>query len=497
MFLNVHLNGRRYRFVRHTAPNDRDTDPYGRRVSQVAAGRREHWEPNGDETAASDRSGSLLIKGCSRLYMNILADGTEGWELHNWAAEEPDGWDDNSQGNWQNPWNFATHKLMGISWAHLILNFTEQGIKGNRWSPTKRRNISGITSKPTVSIQVPRGRSLTDEDDSNPEAGSNNSAKAALWVLRAMVRLDDQYIDTDYARRAIARCNLSESVDIPAPVGNPPNVDVMPFAIAGVIEETDDPLRILQSLETVWNGSVAFQDGKVALLPGDYSRSAPDVAHVLTHDDLIGDLQMQNTVQSSQRYNSVSMAIQTCRQSIHNGPISIRDQQDVPTRQKDAVAIIEEMHPFSYVNDYYQLQQIAKTRAALHAVRLKGTQVATYYTRERAGWRIGDPLKITVVDSGVRVPRDFVITNVMRSGDYMLVFEVEDRPATDPWAIAVGAAFDYFTEVEPPLIDRIVVPIPENVTVTRSYGTDNDLGDDPSTPSPSLSTIPVLVLALR
>ena len=479
MFLNVHLNGRRYRFVRHTAPNDRDTDPYGRRTSQVAVGRREHWEPNGDETAATDRSGSLLIKGCVRIHMNTLADGTEGWELHNWAAEEPDGWDDGSQGNWQNPWDFATHKLMGISWAHVILNFTEQGIRGNRWSPTKRRTISGITSKPTVSIQVPRGRSLTDEVDANAEVGSNNSAKAALWVLRTMVGLDNQYIDTDYASRAIARCNLSESVDIPSQIGNPPNVDLMPFAMAGVVEETDDPLRILQSLETVWNGSVAFQDGKVALLPGDYSRSAPDVAHVLTHDDLIGDLQMQNTIQSSQRYNSVSMAIQTCRQSIHNGPISIRDQQDTPTRQIDAVAIIEEMHPFAYVNDYYQLQQIAKTRAALHAVRLRGTQVATYYTRERASWRIGDPIKITVVDSGVRVPKDFVITNVLRSGDYMLVFEVEERPATDPWTIAAGAAFDYFTEVEPPLIDRIVVPIPANVTITRSYGTDNDLGDDP------------------
>ena len=42
--------------------------------------------------------------------------------------------------------------------------------------------------------------------------------------------------------------------------------NVRQFGFAGVIEESDNPLRVLQAIETIWNGNVGYQDGKMVLL---------------------------------------------------------------------------------------------------------------------------------------------------------------------------------------------------------------------------------------
>ena len=68
--------------------------------------------------------------------------------------------------------------------------------------------------------------------------------------------------------------------------------------------------------------------------------------HVITEDDLMDNVVIENTIASASRYNSVSLSMEVCRQSEHNGPIHIRDQQHPATRILDNVAIIEELHPF-------------------------------------------------------------------------------------------------------------------------------------------------------
>ena len=468
--LFVLLNGHRYRFTREVAIAA--DDEFG-----VKPTPRHHWEPE---------SGSI-IEGCARAYCNFLADGTQGIELRNWAAKRPVGL--SSEVVWTNPWD-SSCMLNGIAWIHLILNFTEQGIKGNvhnrksftqrgvtryRYRTPKARVQTGITSMPTVSFQIPKGKSLNDGSNSNAEAGSRNSAKFALWTLREMIGLDEAFIDSTSAIAAVTRCNATytgkrEGVD---DEGNHYPITIRPFDVAGGFDDNYDPLRILQALETIWNGHIAYQDGKIALLPGDYARSTPQDTHVLDDDNIIDDAIIGNTVDSSARYNTVSLGVKACRQSSHHAEVYVRDQQKGGARIVDNIAIIEELQPLAFVNDYYQAQHIARVRAAMHAVRINARRVVTYYTPDNAAWRVGGPMNLTVADAGIGVAKDMVIQKVSKGPNYSIAVEASERPLDDPWAIKpTDAVFDDFTEVEPPLIDQDFLLPPQNFTAERIFGTD-------------------------
>ena len=446
--LAVNIGGRPYRFVRQV-PSIASDDTYGQSPPKA------HYEPE---------DGSVL-EGCARAYLNFAADGAQGQELQNWARVAPHWWSGNTL--WVPPWS-ASHRLNGIAWIHLILNLSEEGIGGNRFSPNGKQKLTGITSIPSVSFRIPKGRTLekvpdAGSSDTDPVAGSRNSARAALWLLRDYIDLDDKYIDLDSARNAEARC-ADEQVRGSYTIGQ--------FDISGVVEETDEPLRLLQTLETTWNGFIGYQDGQVVQLPGDYARSTPKATHVLGPSDLVGDVDIVTTIRSSDRYNTVSMAMQSCRQSNHNGPISVRDQQSGPARLLDGVAIVESLHASAFVNDYFQLQQNARTRAYLQASRLGVRRIVCWYTPERATWRMGDPLALTVEDGGIHSVLHFVITGIAKGPQFTLIIEASERPISDPWMVGLANTFDPFAEVEPALVDTVVAPTPRDLVWSRGYGTE-------------------------
>ena len=453
LFLDVNIAGRQYRFIRDRSPvlnTSRHFDEY------AANPIRDHFEP---------AQGSIL-QGCAKLYCNFLADGSEGVELQNWAERRPHWWT-GGHGAWVPPWT-VNHRLNGIAWIHLILNLSEEGIKGTNNDPEGKQKLTGITSVPSISFRLPKGRTMEkipDEGsvDTDPVAGSRNSSRFALWLLRDYIGLEDKYIDLVYARAAEVRCS-DEQVRGAYTIGQ--------FDVSGVVEETDDGLRLLQSVETIWNGYIGYQDGKVVQLPGDHARSTPRDTHVLGPKDLVGDVDIVTTIRSSDRYNTVSMAMQSCRQSKHNGPISVRDQQSGPTRLLDNVAIVESLHPSAFVNDYFQLQQNTRTRAYLHASRLGARRIVCWYTPERATWRMGDPLALIIDDAGINVVKNFVIVGVSKGPRFTLIIEAAERPINDPWEVGLANTFDPFSEVEPALIDTVVPSPPRDLVWTRGYGTE-------------------------
>ena len=195
-------------------------------------------------------------------------------------------------------------------------------------------------------------------------------------------------------------------------------------------------------MKTLWSGKFIYQDGKIA--PQIIGNQTPPVGALGPEDLLPGSI-IQTTQASTQRFNAVRMQLATCRQSLYNGPIAIDDQVNAAILVPDTEEITEVLAPAAYINDFWQLQAVARTRSLLHAIRRTGV-IETYLTPGRGTWKTGDGITLTIPDCGLTAPTDFNITQVIRRGNYSIRYLVEERPPDNPWAIPAGANFDDFTE---------------------------------------------------
>lgn len=383
---------------------------------------RHHYEPITPTT----------YRGAMRVYWNGSATGdttTEGQELRELSA-----------GTWT-----TAHQLTGISWMHLIMDFSRKGIQfpNADYSRTEyprldldadERKVSGVTGMPRLTFEIPIGLSIPDHTGLNPIDGNANTVHIAAFLMREFLGLSVDHLDLPAAAAASALYDsYQRQVNILYSDGTGEATTVRPWAFNGIIDSEDDPHRILQAIENIWNGHIGFEGGKIVFLPGTQTRVH---AGSIGPDDLVGEAErlFNNTPATGARTNGLHYTIRSCRQSDYNSTIQLGLRRHTTLVASDGEEIIEELSPASFVNDYYQAQMIAETRTELFAVRLTGTiQVA--YTPARALWRINQTVDVRVADAGLTVAKRFVIRSMSKRPNFSIVLGLEEEAPGDPWAI--------------------------------------------------------------
>ena len=430
----IWLNGRRIKLIR--IPNE------------VDATRPSHYEPTGTQYG---------FQGCIRIYWNGRADGTEGAELERATSPTTQAEFDRNERIYgrSRPWRQATHRLHGMTWFHVILNFSKRGIalpgtvrqantpigtlhnlddinannqlKGNSKKDT---NVTGI---PNLTFELPTGISLPALGTARKGFGANNAAQAIHYLLKTLTGLGDDDIDAAQAAAAASYIETQRRNYID------------PMAFNGVTDFNHDPLRLIQIFETITNGDAAYENGKLVLLPGRHL-SGNDIRGTITGKDLMSQQRVRTTINVAQRYNVCRFKMETCAQSQYNGTIQIADVVDEALGNRDREAIIEELQPAQYVNDYTQAQQIARTRARLYASR-QPILIELPYTKEYNSWRLGQGFNMLLPDSGIDEARTYRIIAKVKKPNYSLAFEAVLQPEQDAWAIGEAASYDAFSEV--------------------------------------------------
>ena len=440
------LNGRRIKMIR--MPNQVDE-----------ANRPSHYEPAGDQYG---------FQGTIRIYWNGRADGTQGAELERatrGASVEEIQRNRRIYGR-DNPWQQATHRLEGMTWFHVILNFSKGNIAlpgsvfqentpigtvyrlddrnaNNQLRGTSKKD-TGVASIPNLTFEIPTGLSLPALGTARKGFGANNAAQAILYLIKELTGLDDTDIDMEVAEAAADYIEGQR------------NAYIDPMAFNGVTESTDDPLRLLQIFETITNGDVAYENGKLVLLPGRHLTGAA-IRGLITGKDLLGQQRIRTTINVAQRYNVCRFKLETCAQSEYNGTIQLADVVDEALGTRDREPIIEELQPAQYINDYTQAQQIARTRARLYTSR-QPILIELPYTKEYNSWRLGQGFQLLLEDSGIDEAKTYRIISKSKKPNYSLTFEAVLQPDQDAWAIGAADSYDDFSEV--PGEDVVLAQLP-------------------------------------
>ena len=444
------------------------------------------WEPVSD----SPFSGRL------RVYWNNKADGTQGVPLQNYMQTYNDDMDDADNNTYANAWTLR-HKLTGLSYAHIIVNLKD-GIDGN--INTKRDSINRvrITAPPRNYVfQFPglKDIPLADGTPVNTGMATDNSANIfAHWATNAL-GLSQDLIDTDAAIRAYLRAPYNDSFDITRTWQEiewyidpnsgdrefreiertrTENVTVRPFAFNGVIRGNDDPVRIFQVFETLWGRKIGFQGGKVIPIIGQHY-TAVRPGRTINEEDLWQRPQPTNNPDLSARANAIGGSMLYCIQSESNSSYPIPRANNVGLNVEDRRFIEKNLPTAAYINDFYQAQQLTRTRAILLNQR-REIVLPIHYTPERAEWMQGEEILVNIPASGI-LNKIFLIEALAYVPGQGLIVYAKEENETDPWAIDhTGSPFFLFSEDRIPReVDIGAIPPPDRIEITREDVTLNNL----------------------
>ena len=233
---------------------------------------RDHYEPASFSPAGKLKHAGPVHLGALRAYWNKAsdADNVRWQELRGYMRSEPTWWDRTQDGlytdsEWYKAWG-PDHQLTGITGVHLILNYSPGGIKGSVHEGGNKKR-SQVTSFPGISFEY-KGLEKTRQADGSVDDGmdpsSGNPAKILAYMVVDQWGFDPSILDTVAQAAAKTRCDAYTK----KLTGTGGAISLKPMEIAGVLTDDEPPLRMLQMLETITGGQIAFRDNKISLVPG-------------------------------------------------------------------------------------------------------------------------------------------------------------------------------------------------------------------------------------
>ena len=484
------------------------------------------------------------FRGGIRLIWNNKADGTQGAELTNYMSWAPTGWkkgkllkkdeqgvqqyqmyehedkadtedgfysvidpddlDDKIDGRWDPPWT-KKHKLTGISWAHLILNFSSIGLSDyyfeeNVVNEADERVASFNTATQDLKLSWKKAREVgwfqsdplpdkwrakkTPDDTITSSKGikeynivpSNKRKKKGLRITSVpSVSFEFQGIDRlpnpDKNKPSASTGNAAavfaflwtEVWRLPYSSIHQPSFQaayerceehhavrlvgdtvftIRPFEVATVLLSGDSPIRTMQALETLIGGKIAFQNGQVLLLPGRFFEKQMDHPRVVKTEDLWREPTVVSSPNTSKLRNTARGQLAVCLQSKKDEAVSLPIEHDFTLRQSDGLPLIEELSSITIMQDWFQGQQLLKTYTQLLESRREVT-LSLHHTAERAEWLVGDDILVDLPSSGIN-DSIFIIESILYDPSKGWIVSAREQPPQDPYAIVSSDKFHPF-----------------------------------------------------
>lgn len=380
---------------------------------------RHHYEPWSDTVHA----------GAVRAYWNRASDPDNvRWaELRAYMLEEPLWWEDKrddpyTKSEYFRAWD-DTHQLKGVSGIHLILNYTSDGIAG-RVRNSDSKKASQITSFPTVSFEYQTGK-------------SGNPADVLEYLVSNLWGFPPSIINEEVQAAARQRCEGYQTT-LSGGRGRS-DIKLKPMRVAGILTEDEPPLRLLQMLETVCGGQVAFRDNKVGLVAGEYKTNTPASRH-LTESDLWRAPQVVTNIANRERRNAVQGILEVCLQSAGNSPVELPLVTNHHLRANDNNQFIERVPRIAYVNDWFDAQQLMAIHNELQGARRR-VVLPIRDEQGRRQWQEGTDIVLNMPSIGI-VGRTFIIDETeLEIGEGLLISAYEQGDE-DPFEWLDYADFD-------------------------------------------------------
>lgn len=391
---------------------------------------RDHYEP-----ASGPHAGAI------RVYWNRASQSniTRGRELREWMAQDSDDYPDYSD-----QWGFD-HKLTGITWAHVILNYSEEGIRGNSYNSQSKKR-TGITSVPTISFEYKGLRHLTAADgttDPNDDPSSGNPARVLAYLATKLWGLNRTILDATAQAAAESRCNdyqhTTRVAFIEGSTVTERTYDINAMSFAGVILEDESPIRLLEVLETITGGQVAFHDNKLYLAPGEHKTDTPDARHI-EEEDLWRAPEVTSNISNNQRRNAVQGTMTACVQSQFNRPVQLPLVTNEHLRAEDNQRFIERIPRITYLSDYYAAQQIMAIQNKLQGTR-RQVLLPIKRTSERLTWKEGMDLLVNLPSAGID-DKVFIIDQITLSIQEGLLISAYEQPEEDIYEQLLYSDYD-------------------------------------------------------
>ena len=441
-------------------------------------------DPNVSRTHWFEPIESSPFSGRVRVYWNRLADGNQGGELRAYMQTENENLNDDENDHYADAWT-VRHKLTGISYAHIVLNLKD-GINGNINRKRDSINRIRITGPPRNFIfQFPglAGLSIPDGTPLNIEVTSNSIVVFGHWVTTVLGLDQDLFLPGDVFI-AFARAEANQNIDITrervsysfsGPADNrvveptvttiTSTVDVKPFDFNGIIKGNDDPVRVFQMFETLWGQKIGFQGGKILPIVGRHETNlSPN--RTINEEDLWQDPHTVNNPELSDRANAIGGQLHYCVQSESNSSYPIPRANNVELNVEDRLFIERNLPTATCINDFYQAQQLTRTRAIL-LERRREVVLPAHYTNERASWQQGEKITVNLPNSGIN-NKIFVIEAMAYVPENGLIFYCTEQTEDDPWEITTDPPFFLFSEDRIPReVDIGAIPPPDRIEVTR------------------------------
>ena len=381
---------------------------------------RHHYEP----------ISSSVHAGAIRVYHNRASQSdTVRWqELRAYLNTPPTWWDSDSDkdGNYSESeyyneaWT-ADHLLEGVSGIHLIMNYTSEGIAGNvSNNPNKAR--AQVTSFPSVSFEYGTGV-------------SGNPADTLEYLVTDRWGFDESLLDADQQALARTRCaDYSTTL-----TGSSDDIALRPMRVAGVLTDSETPVRLLQMLETVSGGQVVFRDNKVSLQPGEFKTNTPTSRH-LDEQSLWRAPTVTTNIANNQRRNAVQGVLETCLQSARHDPVELPLVRNMHLEAEDNNLFVERVPRIGYVNDWFDAQQLMSFHNTLQQARRR-LVLSVFETEETRQWKVGTDIVVNMPSIGI-TGRVFIIDEIeLHLGDG-LVLSAWEQPTDDPFAFLDYDDFD-------------------------------------------------------
>ena len=438
------------------------------------------YEPNPESVHA----------GCLRVYWNNRADGTQGGELREYLQEKPSWWKNSDFGDYNESafykgWT-ANHRLDGISWAHVVMNYKDNGLGTEVYiarpiepqgSDYDRANFfkrpdgvkpDGLTGLPSLSflyrglIETPTAAG--DANTSNIPSG--NAARVLALCATKLWGLEASQLDRTKQAAAGTRCDIARQT--PAD----PNTirhTFHDFWLNGVLRGDDDPFRIIETMETITGGQIVFRQGKLFLSPGQFIVAA-NAKETIEEHDLTRAPSIENNPDLFSRRNTVVGRLRACIQT----PLTLHPVE-MPATHNEILAAIdnatleEDWGEIELLQDYFAAQQVMYNHAHSLERRQSGT-ITVEATTARQDYIAGDALVLNFPSHGI-ANKIFIIEQVTlvddQAGGALLQFAVREQPSQDPFRIIPDASWDMVPHdairpridagtLDPPVITNIV-----------------------------------------
>lgn len=392
---------------------------------------RDHYEPLRTPQVNDPYRGHFSNQhlGAMRIYLNQASDPDHvRWqELRAYLRTEPSWWDRDSdkdgtytESEYYNGWG-PNHQLKDITGLHVILNYSSGGIAGNRFNNEEKKKTQ-VTGFPSLSFEYQTGQ-------------SGNPADVLEYAVQNMWGFPAEILDAPAQARARTRCNDYRS----NLTGSGGTIRLKPMRVAGVLTEDESPLRILQMLETISGGQVAFHENKISLVPGEFKTDTPTTRH-LTEKDLRRAPEVVTNIANNQRRNAVQGTLEVCLQSRQNNPVNLPLVGNQHLRAEDNNQFVERVSRISYVNDWFDAQQLMAMHNELQGTRQR-VVLPVWDTDETRSWREGTDIVLSMSSLGIEGVT-FIIDEVELELDEGLVVSAYRQGTEDPFEFLSYSAFD-------------------------------------------------------